>query len=125
MTKPCTAPSGRGVPIVDCARATARCEALPAGHIPYSLRPTAADKATAWRAIEDAKARLRVTAGDDNRRSNGGRQRGAEVSAVTEQPPIADAVTVELETALELRRAGGDARALRRVLRRIEELLDA
>ena len=34
---------------------------------------------------------------------------------------VADPVAAELEAALELRRAGGDARALRRILRRIEE----
>jgi hypothetical protein len=37
---------------------------------------------------------------------------------------VADAVAVELEAALELRRTGADPKALRRVLRRIEELLD-
>ena len=36
----------------------------------------------------------------------------------------ADPVVVELEAALEMRLAGADARALRRLLRRIEELLD-
>jgi hypothetical protein len=36
----------------------------------------------------------------------------------------ADPVLAELEAALELRRAGADAKALRRALRRIEELLD-
>jgi hypothetical protein len=33
-------------------------------------------------------------------------------------------VLTELEAALAMRRAGGDAKALRRALRRIEELLD-
>ena len=37
---------------------------------------------------------------------------------------VADPVAAELEAALELRRAGADAKALRRALRRIEELLD-
>jgi hypothetical protein len=37
---------------------------------------------------------------------------------------VADSVAAELEAALELRRAGADAKALRRVLRRVEELLD-
>jgi hypothetical protein len=36
----------------------------------------------------------------------------------------ADPIVAELEAALALRRSGGDARALRRVMRRIEELLD-
>lgn len=36
----------------------------------------------------------------------------------------ADPVTAELEAALAMRLAGADAKALRRVLRRIEELLD-
>jgi hypothetical protein len=36
----------------------------------------------------------------------------------------ADAVVVELEAALAMRLAGADPKALRRVLRRIEELLD-
>ena len=37
---------------------------------------------------------------------------------------VADPVAVELETALALRRSGADPKALRRALRRIEELLD-
>jgi hypothetical protein len=37
---------------------------------------------------------------------------------------VADPVAVELEAVLALRRAGADAKALRRALRRIEELLD-
>ncbi len=37
---------------------------------------------------------------------------------------VADPVAVELEAALALRRAGADPKALRRALRRIEELLD-
>ncbi|HEX2686238.1 MAG TPA: hypothetical protein VHN14_06450 [Kofleriaceae bacterium] len=36
----------------------------------------------------------------------------------------ADPVAAELETALALRCSGADAKALRRALRRIEELLD-
>ena len=36
----------------------------------------------------------------------------------------ADPVIVELEAALAMRMAGADAKALRRVMRRIEELLD-
>ena len=37
---------------------------------------------------------------------------------------VADPVAAELENALVLRRTGADAKALRRALRRIEELLD-
>jgi hypothetical protein len=37
---------------------------------------------------------------------------------------VADPVAVELEAALEMRRTGADPKALRRALRRIEELLD-
>jgi hypothetical protein len=39
-------------------------------------------------------------------------------------PEAADPVLAEFEAALKLRRAGADPRALRRALRRIEELLD-
>ena len=38
--------------------------------------------------------------------------------------PDADPVAAELEAALALRRTGADPKALRRALRRIEELLD-
>jgi len=37
---------------------------------------------------------------------------------------VADPVAAELEAALQLRRSGADPKALRRALRRIEELLD-
>jgi len=37
---------------------------------------------------------------------------------------VADPVAAELEAALTMRRTGADAKALRRALRRIEELLD-
>jgi hypothetical protein len=37
---------------------------------------------------------------------------------------VADPVAAELEAALAMRRTGADAKALRRALRRIEELLD-
>ena len=37
---------------------------------------------------------------------------------------VADPVAAELEAVLEMRRTGADAKALRRALRRIEELLD-
>jgi hypothetical protein len=37
---------------------------------------------------------------------------------------VEDPVAVELEAALALRRSGADPKALRRALRRIEELLD-
>jgi hypothetical protein len=41
-----------------------------------------------------------------------------------EPQTVADPVAAELEAALALRRSGTDAKALRRALRRIEELLD-
>jgi hypothetical protein len=37
---------------------------------------------------------------------------------------VADPIAAELEAALVLRRSGADPKALRRALRRIEELLD-
>jgi len=37
---------------------------------------------------------------------------------------VADPVAAELEAVLAMRRSGADAKALRRALRRIEELLD-
>jgi hypothetical protein len=37
---------------------------------------------------------------------------------------VADPVAAKLDAALEMRRAGADTKALRRALRRIEELLD-
>lgn len=37
---------------------------------------------------------------------------------------VADPVAAELEVALAVRRSGADPKALRRALRRIEELLD-
>jgi hypothetical protein len=43
---------------------------------------------------------------------------------VPAMPVTADPVVAELEGALALRRSGADAKALRRALRRIEELLD-
>ena len=49
---------------------------------------------------------------------------GAEPHGVPGPLPVADPVAVELEAALALRRTGADPKALRRALRRIEELLD-
>ena len=52
---------------------------------------------------------------------------GSESVASGSEPPAtaaADPVAAELEAALALRRAGADPKALRRALRRIEELLD-
>jgi hypothetical protein len=37
---------------------------------------------------------------------------------------VADPIAAELEAALELRRTGADPKALRRALRRVQELLD-
>lgn len=45
-------------------------------------------------------------------------------SADRSEPATADPVITELEAALSMRVAGADAKALRRILRRIEELLD-
>jgi hypothetical protein len=47
----------------------------------------------------------------------------SELAAAGPELP-ADPVLTELEAVLELRRIGADAKALRRALRRIEELLD-
>lgn len=51
-------------------------------------------------------------------------QRGAPADRSESATGAADPVLAELEAALEMRLAGADAKALRRVLRRIEELLD-
>jgi hypothetical protein len=48
---------------------------------------------------------------------------GQQPPKLTEQA-VADPVAAELEAALALRRTGADPKALRRALRRIEELLD-
>jgi hypothetical protein len=49
---------------------------------------------------------------------------GVQRDAAEPLQTVADPVAAELEAAVELRRTGADARALRRALRRIEELLD-
>jgi hypothetical protein len=51
-------------------------------------------------------------------------QRGAPADRSEFATGGTDPVLAELEAALEMRSAGADAKALRRVLRRIEELLD-
>jgi hypothetical protein len=63
---------------------------------------------------------LRLVEGTTNIVERSGPQRDAAEPLQT----VADPVAVELEAALALRRTGADAKALRRVLRRIEELLD-
>jgi hypothetical protein len=50
--------------------------------------------------------------------------RGPQRDAAEPLRALADPVAAELEAALALRRAGADPKALRRALRRIEELLD-
>jgi hypothetical protein len=50
---------------------------------------------------------------------------GVQRDAAEPLQAVADPVAAALETALALRRAGADPKALRRALRRIEELLDA
>lgn len=49
---------------------------------------------------------------------------GAQRDAAEPLQVVADPVAAELEAALELRRTGADPKALRRALRRIEEMLD-
>ena len=49
---------------------------------------------------------------------------GTQRDAAEPLQDVADPVAVELEAVLALRRSGADPKALRRVLRRIEELLD-
>jgi hypothetical protein len=49
---------------------------------------------------------------------------GVQRDAAEPLQTVADPVVAELASALALRRAGADPKALRRALRRIEELLD-
>jgi hypothetical protein len=49
---------------------------------------------------------------------------GAQGDVAEPLQAVADPVAAELEAVLEMRRSGADAKALRRALRRIEELLD-
>jgi hypothetical protein len=49
---------------------------------------------------------------------------GTQRDAAEPLQAVADPVAAELEAVLEMRRSGADAKALRRALRRIEELLD-
>jgi len=49
---------------------------------------------------------------------------GVQRDAAEPLQTVADPVAAELEAALQLRRSGADPKALRRALRRIEELLD-
>jgi len=49
---------------------------------------------------------------------------GAQRDAAELLQAVADPVAAQLEAALALRRSGADPKALRRALRRIEELLD-
>jgi hypothetical protein len=50
--------------------------------------------------------------------------RGVQRDAAEPLQVAADPIAAELEAALTMRRAGADPKALRRALRRIEELLD-
>jgi hypothetical protein len=50
--------------------------------------------------------------------------RGLQRDAAESLQVVADPIAAELEAALAMRRAGVDPKALRRALRRIEELLD-
>ena len=49
---------------------------------------------------------------------------GTQRDAAEPLQAVADPVAAELEAALELRRTGADPKALRRALRRVQELLD-
>jgi hypothetical protein len=49
---------------------------------------------------------------------------GVQRDAAEPLQTVADPVAAELEAVLEMRRSGADAKAVRRALRRIEELLD-
>jgi hypothetical protein len=49
---------------------------------------------------------------------------GTQRDAAEPLQAVADPVAAELEAMLEMRRSGADAKALRRALRRSEELLD-
>jgi hypothetical protein len=49
---------------------------------------------------------------------------GVQRDAAEPLQAVADPIAVELENVLALRRSGADPKALRRALRRIEELLD-
>ena len=63
---------------------------------------------------------LRLVDGITNAVERSGAQRDAAEPLQT----VADPVAAAIEAALALRRAGADPKALRRALRRIEELLD-
>jgi hypothetical protein len=63
---------------------------------------------------------LRLVEGAGNTVERSGTQR----DAAEPLQNVADPVAAELENALALRRSGADPKALRRALRRIEELLD-
>lgn len=83
-----------------------------------------------WRSGRDLKTRT-LTLGDTPRveacalRVVDGAPTVAEHNGALTVLATADPVVAELEAALELRRAGADAKEMRRVLRRIDELLDA
>jgi hypothetical protein len=63
---------------------------------------------------------LRLVDGASSALQRSGRQR----DAAEPLQVVADPVAAELEATLALRRSGAEPKALRRVLRRIEELLD-
>ena len=63
---------------------------------------------------------LRIVDGASNAVDRSGAQR----DAAEPLQAVADPVEAELEVVLALRRSGADPKALRRALRRIEELLD-
>ena len=63
---------------------------------------------------------LRIVDGASSALERSGTQRAASEPLQV----VADPIAAELEAAVALRRAGADPKALRRALRRIEELLD-
>jgi len=111
--------------IADAPRTHARSLAVDAK--PASTRPHRSVEADVQlaRAIAGAKMRLHGTAASDRAlRVVSGPLSSAESQGVTGPLVTADPVAAELEAALEMRRTGADAKALRRALRQIEELLD-
>lgn len=72
----------------------------------------------------DAGVRALQVVPDGSLGSTGAGPRGAPTACGEPATAASDPVAAELEAALAMRQAGADAKALRRALRRIEELLD-
>jgi hypothetical protein len=73
---------------------------------------------------QDAGVRALQVVPDPTLGSTGAGPPGAPTACSEPAIAASDPVAVELEAALAMRQAGADAKALRRALRRIEELLD-